>query len=117
MEREFSRWPFLALSGASLEQALEAMQDAENGYNKLWCSYNKTYTVRLRFAIAAILELFSQYHSQAFDWTTDTTTGAPISIKKQCNYDYVFWGKERPCNLKYHWLVRPITESLLKEPF
>ena len=39
VEREFSCRPFLFLSGAGLEQALETMQDAENGYHKLWCSY------------------------------------------------------------------------------
>ena len=39
MEPKFLRRPFLALSGVDLEQALETMQDAENGYHKLWCSY------------------------------------------------------------------------------
>lgn len=39
VELEFSCQPFLALSGTDLEQTLETMQDAENGYRKLWCSY------------------------------------------------------------------------------
>ena len=39
VEQKFLRRPFLALSGVDLEQALETMQDAENGYHKLWCSY------------------------------------------------------------------------------
>ena len=37
--QEFARWPFLTLTGAALEQALDTMQDAENGYHKRWCSY------------------------------------------------------------------------------
>ena len=37
--QESSRWPFLVLSGSELERVLEAEQNPENEYKKLWCSY------------------------------------------------------------------------------
>lgn len=39
LKKEFHRWNFLTLSGVELEQALERLQDPEDGYGKLWRSY------------------------------------------------------------------------------